>query len=42
MSHREIGVATLDEFIALVPNLQLMGPPSTQGRVLSVLGSLKK
>jgi translation initiation factor IF-3 len=42
LSHREIGLATLNEFTALVPNLQLMGPPTTQGRILSVIGAFKK
>jgi translation initiation factor IF-3 len=42
MAHKEIGFNTLNEFIAMVPNLSTSDAPSIEGRILSVMCFKKK
>lgn len=42
ITHRDVGIDTLHKFLELVPNGQLMGQPSMQGRILSALVNKKE
>ena len=42
ITHKNVGMDTLNKFISLVPNLELINEPFMQGRVLSVLCKRKK
>jgi len=41
MAHKEVGYETLQRFVELVSNMELISQPSLQGRMLSVMGSKK-
>lgn len=42
ITHKEVGMETLNKFIQMIPNIQLINEPSMQGRILSVLTGRKK
>jgi len=41
LAHREVGYETLNTFVELISNMELITEPSMQGRILSVLGVKK-
>jgi len=42
ITHKDVGIDTLKKFLEMVPNMQLMGEPVQQGKILSVIGTRKK
>ncbi len=41
IAHKNVGMETLNKFLAMVPNMQLLGEPTQQGKILSVIGTKK-
>jgi translation initiation factor IF-3 len=39
ITHKDVGMDTLRQFVEMVPNMRLVGDPSMQGKVLSAIGS---
>jgi translation initiation factor IF-3 len=42
ITHKEVGIETLNKFIDMIPNIELINEPSMQGRILSTLVGRKK
>lgn len=42
ITHKDVGMETLNKFLQMVPNMHLLGEPVQQGKILSVIGTRKK